>query len=144
MSNAAPPGEMPRTRLVLADDHAGLLDEVRSLLVPDFDVVAAVSDGAGLVKAAAELRPDAVIADIRMPVLGGLEASREILKGGYCAAIVLLTTYNEPEIVARALGLGIRGYVLKVHAADELVPTLRRALAGHCYLSQGVPSAAVG
>jgi DNA-binding NarL/FixJ family response regulator len=127
-----------RFRVVLADDHLDLLEEIRCLVAPEFDVVSSVKEGLALVQAAFELRPDAIISDIHMPRLNGIDAGRQILQEGLCKAVILLTTYNEPQLVSSAMQAGIRGYVLKIEASEELVPSLWTVLGGGVYLSRGV------
>ena len=127
-----------RFRVVLADDHLDLLEEIRCLVAPEFDVVSSVKEGLALVQAAFELRPDAIISDINMPRLNGIDAGRQILQEGLCKAVILLTTYNEPQLVSSAMQAGIRGYVLKIEASEELVPSLWTVLGGGVYLSRGV------
>jgi DNA-binding NarL/FixJ family response regulator len=97
-----------------------------------------VKEGLALVQAAFELRPDAVISDIKMPRLNGIDAGRQILQKGLCQAVIALTTYNEPLLVESAMQAGIRGYVLKVQAGEELIPAVRTVLGGGIYLSRGV------
>ena len=136
-------GEVPSTerlRLIVADDHAGLLVEVQSMLASEFDIVATVRDGLELVKAAEQLRPEVVITDIRMPLMDGIDASREIVSRGFCRSVVLLTTFGQPELVRSAFNAGILGYVLKINAGEELIPAVRAAIEGRSYLSHGVRS----
>ena len=130
--------EQPRPRLVLADDHKDILDEVRRLLASGFDVLCTVAEGNALIQAVAELRPDAVISDIRMPGLGGIEAGRQILRQGLSNAVIVLSMYNDSHLVGKALQAGIRGYVLKVDASEELIPAIHAVLGGGSYLSRGV------
>jgi DNA-binding NarL/FixJ family response regulator len=130
--------ERSRFRLVLADDHPDLLDEMRYLLAPEFDVVGSAMEGVALIEAASELRPDAVISDVHMPRLNGIDAGRRILQAGLCPAVIVLSSYNEAQLVESAMQAGIRGYVLKVDAGEELIPALRMVLSGGAYLSQGV------
>jgi DNA-binding NarL/FixJ family response regulator len=130
---------MERTgRIVLADDHPDLLREIRALLAPDFEVLDAVADGLSLVASARSARPDVVISDVRMPGINGIEACRRILREGCCGAAVVLTMYNDGHLVSEALQAGIRGYVLKVEAADELIPAVNSVLSGGTYFSRGV------
>jgi CheY-like chemotaxis protein len=131
-------GEDRRYRLVLADDHPGVRQEIRRLLDSEFCVLRDVGDGEALVAAAAELRPDAVISDIRMPKLDGVEAGCEVLRRGLCEAIVVLSMYPDRHLVQTVLQAGIRAYVLKVDASDELIPAVYAALRGERYLSSGV------
>jgi DNA-binding NarL/FixJ family response regulator len=127
-----------RFRVVLADDHPDLLDEIRCLIAPEFDVVRSVNEGLALIQAACELRPDAIVSDIHMPRLNGIDAGRRILQEGLCQTVIVLTMYNEPQFVDSAMQAGIRGYVLKVEAGEELIPALETVLGGGIYLSRGV------
>jgi DNA-binding NarL/FixJ family response regulator len=127
-----------RYRLVLADDHPGVRQEIRQLLEPEFDVLRAVGNGAALLAAAVELHPDAVISDIQMPELGGIEAGGELLGRGLCEAVVVLSMYPDRHLVQTAMKAGIRAYVLKLDASDELIPAIYAALRGDRYLSSGV------
>lgn len=127
-----------RIRVVLADDHQELLDEIRRLLVVEFDVVCSVSEGLALVKAAFKWRPDVIVSDIKMPHLSGAEAARQILQKGLSKAAIMLTMYNEWDLVRSSLEAGILGYVLKVDAGEELIPAIRRVVNGQTYLSRRV------
>jgi DNA-binding NarL/FixJ family response regulator len=128
----------PRPRLVLADDRPDVLEEIQQLLASEFDVLRTVDRGGALVEAAAELRPDAVVSDVRMPGIGGIDAGAQILREGACGAVVVLSMYGEPHLVQKAIDVGIRGYVLKVDAGDELIPAVREVLGGGRYLSRGI------
>ena len=128
----------PRYRLVVADDHAGFLEEVCRLLAADFEVVAAVKDGVAVIHAVSTLRPDAVVCDISMPGLDGIESGARILRQGLCNAVVVLTMHSASHMVEKALQQGIRGYILKVDAGEELVPAVHTVVRGGQYLSQGV------
>ena len=127
-----------RPRIVLADDHPGLLVEIDRRLALEFNVLRSVTDGAALVEAAAELKPDAVVADISMPYLTGIEACSQILREGYAKNAVLLSMYDDPELVRSALDAGILGYVLKLDAGEELASAVRMVLIGRRYLSRRV------
>lgn len=127
-----------RPRIVLADDHPELLVEIGRRLAVEFDVLCSVSEGFALVRAASELNPDVVISDISMPRLTGIEACRQILQGGFSKNAILLTMYDDPELVRSALEVGIRGYVLKEDAGEELVSAVKMVLIGHTYLSRRV------
>ncbi len=127
-----------RYRLVLADDHPGVRQEISQLLDLEFEVLRAVGDGAALVEAVAELKPDAVVSDIQMPGLDGIDAGRELLGRGLCEAVVVLSMYPDRHLVERAIKARIRGYVLKLDAHEELIPAIYAALCGERYLSSGV------
>jgi DNA-binding NarL/FixJ family response regulator len=132
-------------RVLLADDHLGLLGDLRALLEPDFAVVGSVQDGDALVAAAAVLAPDVIVADIAMPGQSGIEATASILRVDPAARIVLLSVHDHPALVARGLGAGALGYVVKRDAGSELAPAIHAARAGRRYLSAGArPQAAPG
>jgi DNA-binding NarL/FixJ family response regulator len=128
-----------QNRIVLADDHLDLLNEVRALLTPSFEILQSVSDGLALIDAVRTAKPDVVIADIRMPPINGIEACRRIIREGLCDAAILLTMHNDRQFVREALEAGIRGYVLKLDAGEELIAAVRSVLNGSRYLSRGVP-----
>jgi DNA-binding NarL/FixJ family response regulator len=97
-----------------------------------------VTDGLGLIEAASESKPDIVISDIQMPGVNGIEACQRIVENGSCGAAIILTMHDEVQFVNDALRAGIRGYVLKVDAGEELIPAVRSVLGGSTYLSRGV------
>src|ERR1039457_2908947 len=84
-----------RLRVLLADDHPEMLEEIRSLLARGFEIVGSVGDGQALLSAVEQLRPDAVVSDIKMPQVDGIEAGRRILREGLCADVILLTMCND-------------------------------------------------
>jgi DNA-binding NarL/FixJ family response regulator len=132
-------GNGPRLRVLLADDHPHMLDEVRRMLADEFEIVGSVAEGQALLHAAEVLRPDAVVSDINMPLVDGIEAGRRMLRDGLCPAVILLSMYNDPQLVRSALASGIRGYVLKVDAGEELAQAVETVAHGGTYLSRGIP-----
>jgi DNA-binding NarL/FixJ family response regulator len=130
--------ENRRFRLVVADDHPDMRQEIQELLDPEFEVLCAVGDGASLLRATIEFHPDAVISDIQMPEMDGIEASTQMLGRGLCGAIVVLSMYTDRYLVQSAMKAGILAYVLKLDASDELIPAIYAALRGERYLSAGV------
>jgi DNA-binding NarL/FixJ family response regulator len=124
--------------VVLADDHPGMREEIRLLLAGEFEVAGSVGEGQALLSATARLRPDAVVCDIHMPLIDGIEAGRRILQEGLCSAVIILTVYNEPQLVDSALDAGIRGYVLKGDAGEELALAVHTVIRAGTYLSSGV------
>jgi DNA-binding NarL/FixJ family response regulator len=130
---------MGRARVVLADDHPAVAEQLRGVLEPEFEVVAVVGDGHALLAAAEKHRPDAIVTDIAMPGLDGLAATREILRREPGSRIVFITIHNNPVLVRQALALGALGFVIKLAAGEELVPAVRAALRGerHVALDEG-------
>jgi two-component system, NarL family, response regulator NreC len=117
-------------RVLIADDHADVLDDIRDLLEPDFDVVGAVGDGQKLLKAVEDLKPDVIVTDISMPELNGIEASRRIIEKYPDSKIVLLTMHNDPALIEQGFAAGALGYVLKVKANIDLAQAIYQALEG--------------
>jgi DNA-binding NarL/FixJ family response regulator len=124
-----------RARVLLAEDHPAVAEDLRALLTSEFDVIATVGDGDGLVAAADMLTPDVIVTDIAMPGLDGMAAAGEILQRNPRARIVFVTVHNDAEMVQKALATGVLGYVLKLTAGDELVPATHAALRGERYVS---------
>jgi DNA-binding NarL/FixJ family response regulator len=124
-----------RPRIVLADDHRAVLDQVARLLSPHFDVVGTASDGLEALRLATALRPDAVVLDLGMPGLDGLAVAERLQQARVRAAILILTVSEDPALADAALAAGALGYVTKAHAATELLPAMEAVLSGHCYVS---------
>ena len=124
-----------KARLLLADDHTLVAEACKSLLEPEFDVVAIVTDGRALVHAAVELRPDVLIIDIAMPLLNGLDAGEQVKHALPEARVVYLTMNVSPEVAAEAFRRGASGYLPKSAAASELITAVREVLKGKSYLS---------
>jgi len=126
---------LPRSRIVLADDHRAMLVAVETLLKPDYDVVSSVGDGQALVEAVEELSPDVVVADISMPHMTGLEAASQVRDLGSKTKVVFLTIQGAPEFVRAALATGALGYVLKYRLASDLPLAIKAALSGRRFIS---------
>lgn len=110
---------------------------VSKLLGTDFEVVGLARDGVTFLEMAERKKPDACIVDISMPLMGGIEASRRLLKRNRKARIVFLTVHEEPVYREEALALGALGYVLKQSLGKDLIPALRSVLSGLPYVSPG-------
>jgi DNA-binding NarL/FixJ family response regulator len=129
---------MKRPRILLADDHTLMADALKHLLQDDFDVVATVSDGRALLKAAVELAPEVVVVDIGMPLLNGLDAGEQLKTLRPEIKIIYLTQNREPRVAADALRRMASGYLLKDSAASELKAAIRQALRGRRYISPSI------
>jgi DNA-binding NarL/FixJ family response regulator len=126
---------MKKPRVLLADDHCVVAEGLRSLLEPHFEVVGIVSNGRELLAAATRLDPDAVVLDITMPALNGIDAARQMRTAGLRAKVVFLTMHREVTYAARALEAGASGFVLKHSAASELVTAIHESLKGGTYIT---------
>jgi NarL family two-component system response regulator YdfI len=123
-------------RVVIADDHLVVREGLRLILEasPGFAVVADAADGAAAIRLVDELHPDVVLMDLRMPGMDGLEAIAHIRHAWPQVAVVILTTFNEDDLVLRGLQAGARGYLLKDMTSDTLVQTIRTAVRGETLL----------
>jgi DNA-binding NarL/FixJ family response regulator len=122
-------------RLFLADDHRYLLELIRGLLEPTFDVVGAVEDGEALVEAAGKLQPDVIVTDISMPKLNGIEAADRLRESGSSSKIVFLTVHADPDFVQAALKTGALAYVSKSRITTDLLLAIEEALKGRIFVS---------
>jgi DNA-binding NarL/FixJ family response regulator len=124
-----------RARVLLADDHAMVVEGLATLLTSDFEVVGTVSNGSELINSARQLRPDVIVADIAMPVLGGLEALRQLKTMKSDAKVIFLTMHADTQLATAALRAGASGYVLKHSAGEELITAIQEVLQGRTYLT---------
>ena len=126
-----------RASVLLVDDHALLRTGVANIInqEPGLEVVAEASNGREAIDAFLIHHPDVVLMDLRMPEMEGVEAVRRIREIDPQARVVVLTTYDADEDIARALQAGAKAYILKDIAADALVACVRAVLAGKTYLA---------
>lgn len=129
-----------KIRILLADDHTILRDGIRSLIEdePDMEVVGEAEDGITVVKLADSLRPDVILMDLAMPLLNGLEATRQIRKNNPHAKILILTMHENEEYIRQVLAAGAMGYILKDAAARELLGAIRAVNKGEVVLSPAI------
>ncbi|GAA0794241.1 response regulator [Spirilliplanes yamanashiensis] len=133
-------------RVVLADDEAIMRAGLRMLLSdePDMEVVGEASDGREAVRLAAELTPDVVLMDARMPGLDGIGAAREIAAATPGVRVLVLTTFDEEVLVDGALRAGVAGFLLKVSPPEQLLEALREVAAGRGMLDPAVVGRVIG
>jgi DNA-binding NarL/FixJ family response regulator len=122
-------------RLLLADDHPELLEQVAQLLRGEGEIVATVENGEQVIKAAHHLDPDLIVLDISMPVLNGIEAAHHLKSIGSRAKVIFLTMHEDDAFVSAAFVAGALGYVLKHRVAIDLIPAVREVLQGHAFAS---------
>jgi DNA-binding NarL/FixJ family response regulator len=123
-------------RVLVADDQEMVRAGFRLLLeqVADVEVVAEAEDGREAVDHARRARPDVVLMDVRMPLLDGLSATREILASGTDVRVIVLTTFDVDDYVFEALRVGASGFLLKSSPPERLVSAIRAAAEGDAWL----------
>ena len=126
---------MRKIRVLLADDHKIVLEGLKGLLEPEFDLVGIVEDGRTLVKEAERLEPDVIVADISMPLLNGIEAVRQIKKTDDQIKVVFLTMHPDVAYATMAFEAGASGYVLKRSASRELITAIKDAMKERTYVT---------
>jgi len=126
---------MPTITVLLADDHAIVVEGIESLLKESFALAGTVRDGRALLTAAAQLRPDVIVTDISMPMLNGLDAVRQLKQAQPDVKIIILTMHAEPELAVQAFRAGAMGYVLKTSAGEELIKAIHEVSQGRAYLT---------
>ena len=127
-------------RVVVADDQ-GMVRSGFSVLLnaqPDIEVIAEAVNGEEAIARAAELHPDVILMDVRMPVLDGLQATRVITEMAGAPKVLVLTTFDLDDYVYEALRSGASGFLLKDASAGELAAAVRLVAAGDALLSPGV------
>jgi DNA-binding NarL/FixJ family response regulator len=125
---------MRRATVLLADDHAIVLEGLASLLRSEFSLLGTVADGARLIEAARQLRPDVIVADVAMPGMSGLEALRRLKAEPIAAKVIFLTMHADAQLAAEALRAGACGFVVKHAAGKELIAAIHTVLRGGKYL----------
>ncbi|HUM14518.1 MAG TPA: response regulator transcription factor [Candidatus Nitrosotalea sp.] len=125
---------MRRATVLLADDHAIVLEGLASLLRSEFSLVGTVADGARLIEAARQLRPDVIVTDVGMPGMSGLEALRRLKVEPIAVKVIFLTMHGDAQLAAEALRAGASGFVVKHAAGKELIAAIHTVLRGGKYL----------
>ena len=135
---------MKRPRVILADDHLLVLDALKNLLEPEFEIVGKFSDGHTLVEQAQKLNPNVVVLDIGMPTMNGLNAGQRLKKLMPTVKLIYLTMNQDPDLAAEAFRLGASGFVVKSAAASELLKALREVVRGGAYVTPLLTKGMVG
>ncbi len=132
---------MTATRLLLVDDHKMLRDGLRrSMEEHGFDVVGEAEDGQEGVRMALALHPDVILMDVTMPVLDGVEATRQLHLISPASQVVMLTMHADGEVMARAIQAGAIGYLVKDCSTEDVVTAVRLAASGESVLSPELAS----
>ncbi len=131
---------MDKIRLLIADDHALMRAGLRALLEtePDLTVIAETEDGRNTVKLARDLCPDVVLMDIAMPLLNGIEATRQICHDCSKVKILILTMHEDERYIRQALDAGAMGYLLKDATTQELIDAIHAVQRGEAVLSPAI------
>ena len=133
MTLPARPGTR-RPTVLLADDHAIVMEGLASLLRNEFSLVGTVADGPRLIEAARQLRPDVIVTDVAMPGMSGLEALRQLRAEAIPAKVIFLTMHADAQLAAEALRAGASGFVVKHAAGKELIAAIHTVLRGGKHL----------
>ena len=129
-----------KIRIVLADDHPIVLDGLRNLIraEPDFELVGEAASGLSALKIIREQRPDVAVLDISMPELNGIVLSRRLAGEMPALRLLILTLHEDRAYLNQALEAGVRGYVLKRSAVENLVQAIRAVLVGGLYIDPAI------
>ena len=132
-------------RLLLADDHRMLRESLRRAMEDNgFDVVGEAPDGAEAVRLAEEFRPDVILMDVTMPVLDGVEATRQVRDRVPGTQVVILTMHADREVLVDAIRAGAAGYLVKDCSTEDVVDTVRKAASGETALSPELAATMLG
>jgi DNA-binding NarL/FixJ family response regulator len=115
-----------RPRVLVADDHPGVMKAVCRLLALDCDVVGSVADGRTVLDAAQRLRPDVVVVDINLPGVNGVEACRQITQAHPGMRVVVFTAMNDPDFRQRSFEAGASAFVSKMAGHGDLLSAIKR------------------
>jgi len=129
-------------RILIADDHDIIREGIKNILrkYSEYEIVGEASDGEEALEKTIELKPDILLLDITMPKKSGLDILDQIRHGSKNTKILIISVHKANAYIMRALKSGVKGYLNKENAADDLIPALRKITAGQVYLSDEVSS----
>jgi len=129
----------------LVDDHAMVRESLAALVAKDgnINVVGQCGEGLRVIDEVRRTRPDVVVLDISIPGLNGLDICRELSRKFDDVSVLILTMHDDEQFVARALGYGAAGYLLKEAACDQLAKAIRAVARGELYFGPGIPKSAL-
>lgn len=116
-----------KLRVAVADDHAAMREWLTATLRKEFEVIASVSSGAAALEVVARHDPDVIVLDLAMSPMNGLEVTKALRQAGARTGVVLVTAYDEPELMKVGLDAGAQGFVIKSKVIEELLPAVRKA-----------------
>ncbi len=126
---------MKEARVLLADSHKLMVEGLSYLLIPTFEVVGLVSDTNSLLEVADTLKPDVAVVDLSMPAFNNANVARQLKVRNLELKLIVLSVYDEPEVINKILATGVSGFVLTRSAAWDLIPAIRKVLHGQIYIS---------
>ena len=132
-------------KVLLADDHTLVLEGISDLVASlgPYEVVAKVENGSEAIKSVAIFNPDIVLMDVDMPVLNGLEATRQLKREFPNIKIIILTMHGDPALIKRMMELGADGFLLKNSDRSEFEEALKRVASGKTYFSSDAAAAII-
>ncbi|MGH9220357.1 MAG: response regulator [Vicinamibacterales bacterium] len=131
---------MPKIRLLIGDDHTLMRQGLRKILEerPEWEVVAEVGDGRDAVRRCLELKPDVAVLDVAMPLLNGIDATKQIVRKVPETRVLVLSMHSDEAYVTRALQAGATGYMLKDSAGKDLLKGIASVASGQAYFSPAI------
>src|SRR5258707_8938376 len=137
---AKQPIYMRKVSVLLVDDHTVVRQGLRALLSAeeDIEVIGEAENGRQAVMLARKTPPDVVVMDVAMPLLNGLEATRQILKALPSSKVLVLTSYGDDECVQQLMQAGASGYLIKQTAANDLLKAIREVQRGNAFFSPSI------
>jgi DNA-binding NarL/FixJ family response regulator len=131
---------MRKIAVLLVDDHTVVRQGLRALLSSeeDMEVVGEAENGRQAVQLAKKLEPEVVVMDVAMPLLNGLEATRQITRNSTRTKVLVLTTYGDEDCVTQLMDAGACGYLIKQTAANDLLKAIREVARGNAFFSPSI------
>ncbi len=126
---------MKEARVLLADSHKLMLCGLDHLLNPMIEIVGMVNDTKSLLEAAETLKPDIAVVDLSLPTSNEVNAAHQLRNRNPELKVIVLSVYDEPEVINKILATGVSGFVLTRSAAWDLIPAIRKVLQGQIYVS---------
>ena len=135
---------MKRPKVILADDHPLVMDALKNLLEPEFEIVGTFTDGHALVDAAPQLNPNVVVLDISMPTMNGLNAGQRLKRLMPAVKLVYLTMNQDQDVAREAFQIGASAYLLKTSSPSELLTALNKVVRGGFHVAPSMTRGIVG